>query len=151
MKGYEPLYGKILVPIEESTQKWVTPHAFTLARATGGELIFLHVLPHPPGEDQGPPSFLRKILDGAARLDLHASYMLRTGSVVETICKMAHHIQADLIILVSRAKSNRIERIHRELFLHKHPLASPCPILVVPNTEPRPQGLSSVPPRRHTY
>lgn len=150
MRSYEPLFGKILVPVKESSVGKVTPHSLALARATGGELIFLHIQDHASSSEDPPPSFVRQAMDQAARQDVRASYLLRSGEVVDTICKTSHQLQADVVMLVSRPDSDHVERIHRELFLTPLPMATPCPVLVVPNVAPRAPD-TSVPPRRHTY
>lgn len=148
MRGHEPLYGNILVPVTEDVAALALPHAFSLARSTGGRLVFCHVT----GTEGPPPGFLTELQERADAAGLEARIEYPAGDRGLEILKLAHHLPADLVILVGRPGSEVVEHLVNELCHAADPMAAPCPVMVVPNPLGRPREQETVPPtRRVTY
>lgn len=107
------------------------PHAFALARATGGELVFLYCRPESVPMETAS-QFLEELVQRATEAEVPARALVREGPLAKVVRRTAEEVSADLVILGRRGKSHHVEEIEAELRALSGPMHSPCPLMIVP-------------------
>ena len=121
------MYQRILVPLDGSAlSEAVLPHAEKLARALNMEIILLHVnvslapvfdpqisplAPQPEEVKKMHADETVYIKNTCARLErdgLRATYLLRDGTVAETILEVAEIEQADMIAMSTHGRTGML-------------------------------------------
>jgi nucleotide-binding universal stress UspA family protein len=112
------MFKKILVPLDQSTlAEQALGTAQAIAQASRGEigLVLAHRMPPYRGDlapswsdvrDPEEAVYIRRIADEVARGSrVVVSGTVATGTPVETICRRAHEIDADLIVMTSHGRT----------------------------------------------
>ena len=113
------MFAKILVPLDKSLlAESVLPHVISIAAATKGEVILLHVMEEAPSERDVKPDVLDLHLrraeaeayleDVAQRLEqkgVKAEGVVRAGKPARQIVRFLHEERCDLVVLASHGQS----------------------------------------------
>lgn len=144
MGARQPLFGKILVPLKSSLGLCAASSALGLARASGGEVVVLHI------EDEGEDAVeVRNTVDlvesQAKALGVPVRRVARKGPVGPVIREVAEGMAADVVILARRPDSRALAGV-LEALAEPSPHAPPCTVMLVPTLAVRTP--SSEPPTR---
>jgi len=141
------MYKRILIPLDGvASSEAILPHVQVIAQGTDSEMILLHVIPSPAPEFSTPSqpfakSFvykqrgkLTRYLKGlCARLEkegARVTYLIREGTVADTILEVAEFMQTDLIAMSTQGRSAAqilfLGNVTYQVVRH-----SPLPILVI--------------------
>jgi hypothetical protein len=130
MSPRQPLFGKILVPLKSSLGLCAASSALGLAKASGGEVIVLHI-----EDDAENATEVRHTVDlvesqGKA-LGVPITRMVRRGPVGPVIREVAEGTASDLVILSRRPDSKVLESVLTAL-QDPSPGVPPCTVMLVP-------------------
>lgn len=135
----EPMYRKILVPIDGSAHSTRALHeAITLAKVTNGTLTLLNVQPHHPKHLEtsvqpcGDAVKNTVLCDGKRVVEAEGVFVetvVLSGNVVDQIVKTAKEGNFDVIVIGARGLS-RFEEALMGSVSHGVTERAPCPVIV---------------------
>ncbi len=141
------MYKRILIPLDGSIlSEAVLPHAETIAKVMGAEIVLLHVIPSIAPEFSVPPlaSTLNAFQDAQAEMksylkgmclklekgDLRVTYLIREGAIAETILEVAELMRADIIAMSTHGRTGA-ERLLLGSVTEQVVHHSPLPVMVI--------------------
>lgn len=138
------MYKRILVPLDGSTlSEAVLPHAQNLAQTTGAELVLLHVIVTPVEKFSVPLTladiqkieaesklYLKSVCSKLEKENLRVTFLVREGSVAETILEVAASMEADAIAMSTHGRTG-VKRWLLGSVADKVVRMSPLPVLLI--------------------
>ena len=141
------MYKKILVPLDGSPlAEAVLPHAQALADSEGAEIILLRVAVNPAAEfsfsdpalasdlidtmEAETLSYLQSIRSKLQKAGIRTNFLIREGSVAETILEVSSEVNADLIAMSTHGRSG-ISRWLMGSIADRVVNHSPVPVLLI--------------------
>lgn len=141
------MYKRILVPLDGSTlSEGILPHAMIIAKGMDAEIILLYVIPAaaPEFSSQTITPALNVYQEAEAEMKIYlknecsklekdglrVTYLIREGSVVETILEVAEAMQADMIAISTHGRTGALRLLFgsvTEGVVHN----SPLPVMVI--------------------
>ena len=119
------MYKRILVPLDGSTlSEGILPHAMIIAKAMEAEMVLLYVVPAaaPEFSVQSTTPELKIFQEAEAEMkiylknecsklekeELRVTYLIREGSVIETILEVAEAMQTDMIAMSTHGRTGAL-------------------------------------------
>jgi nucleotide-binding universal stress UspA family protein len=133
-------FGKILFAVDGSSHMRAAAYSVArLARATGSEVILLHVteeegwMPPTTATAASPSARMRLLADLIANARVQTTLQIKVApadETAETICAVAKELGVDLLALGSRGLSD-LSGLFRGSVSHQVIARSDCPVLVI--------------------
>ncbi len=141
------MYKRILIPLDGSTlSNGILPHAEVIAKAMDSELILLYVIPGTVPEfavqsvtpainiyheaESEMKIYLKRECSKLEKKGLRATYLIREGTVAETILEVAKIMEADMIAMSTHGRTGALRLLFgsvTEGVVHQ----SPLPVMVI--------------------